>query len=381
MTNPCNLSTIKIICFVSTKQSKNRNHEVSHMKKFISIILALCVLLSCAAIFGGCNSKTSNDWPVTIGDVTIDKEPENIVVLNDVFADIISYIGYDVKMVGRSEECDQEFLHVVPTMGKAGAPDTAAIAAAKTDLVIADNTLSAEAKSSIESGGAKVVTFDVPTTSDALKELYTDLGTVLGGKATGKEKGEKGYEDLLEMLSTMNTATSNVVQTVAYIYLDENNQLCTFVKGTLEYQFFNYNGNSNVFSNQTAPAINLEELKLGSPNYIFYDTENTLAALKADQSLTGVNALEKNHTCLIPKRSFFRFGKSAEQAIFDMLNYIDKSSKGTPDSATRDYSVPATTPETAAAAPAVTEAPAANSAAPAASSQNDSGEINYTVEG
>ena len=355
------------------------------MKKFLCIVLSLCMLLSCAAVFSGCNNKTSENWPVTIGDVTIDKEPENIVVLNDVFADVISYIGYDIKMAGRSEECDQEFLHVVPTMGKGAAPDTAAIAAAKADLVIADSTLSADSRSAIESGGAKVVTFDVPTTSEALKNLYTDLGTVLGGKTAGKEKGEKGYEELLEMLSTMNTATSNVVQTVAYIYLDENNQLCTFVKGTLEYQFFNYNGNSNVFANQTAPPINLDELKLGSPNFIFYDNENVLAALNADQSLAHVHALSEGHTYQIPKKSFFRFGKSAEQAIFDMLNYIDKTTKGTPDSATRDYSVPATTAETAAAAApaaAATEAPAANSEAPAAaSSQDDSGEINYTVEG
>ena len=350
------------------------------MKRILSIVLTLCMLLSCAAIFGGCNSKTSNDWPVTIGDVTIDKEPQNIVVLNDVFADIISYIGYDVKMVGRSEECDQEFLHVVPVMGKGAAPDTAAIAAAKTDLVIADTTLGADVKSAIESNGAKVVTLDVPATSEALRNLYSDLGTVLGGKTTGKEKGEKGYEELLNMLSTMNTATSNVVQTVAYIYLDETGKPCTFVKGTLEYQFFNYNGNSNVFSNQTAPPINLDELKLGSPNFIFYDNENVLTTLMTDPSLANVNALAEGHTYQIPKKAFFRFGKSAEQAIFDMLNYIDKTTKGTPDSATRDYSVPATTAETTAAAPVATEAPAAH-AAPASSSQDDSGEINYTVEG
>ena len=125
------------------------------MKRILSIVLSLCLILSCAAIFGGCNTKTSNDWPVTIGDVTIDKEPENIVVLNDVFADVISYIGYDIKMAGRSEECDQEFLHVVPVMGKGAAPDTAAIAAAKTDLVIADKTLSADAKSAIEANSAR----------------------------------------------------------------------------------------------------------------------------------------------------------------------------------------------------------------------------------
>ena len=107
-----------------------------------------------------------------------------------------------------------------------------------------------------------------------------------------------------------------------------------------------------------------------------------LAILNADPSLANVHALAEGHTYQIPKKAFFRFGKSAEQAIFDMLNYIDKTTKGTPDSATRDYSVPATIAETAAAAAAATEAPAANNAAPAAaSSQNDSDEINFSVDG
>ena len=355
------------------------------MKKFLSIALSLCILLSCAVIFAGCSSDSSKDWPVTVGDVTIEQEPQNIVVLNDVFADIISYIGYDVKMVGRSEECDQEFLHVVPTVGTAAAPDTAAIAAAETDLVIADDTLGADAKSTLEEGGAKVVTYKTPTTSDELKELYIDLGTVLGGKTTGSEKGETGYDGLIEMLGTMNTATSNVVQTVAYLYLDENDQLCTFVKNTLEYQFFNYNGNTNVFSNQETPVVNTEELRIGSPNYIFYDDEKVLTVLAADENLANVNALVDEHTCQIPKKSFFRYGKSAEQAIFDILNYIDKSSKSTADEATPDYSVPATTAETTAApaattAEAATTAPADNAASSAASDQGDSDVINYSVE-
>ena len=355
------------------------------MKRIISIALSLCVLLSCAVIFTGCSSDNSKDWPVTIGDVTIEKEPENIVVLNDVFADIISYIGYDIKMVGRAEECDQEFLHVVPTVCKAAAPDTAAITSAGTDLVIADNTLSPDAKSAIESGGAKVVTFEIPMTSDELKQLYVDLGTVLGGKATGSDKGEKGYDDLIEMLETMNTATSNVVQTVAYLYLDENNQICTFVKNTLEYQFFNYNGNSNVFANQETPVVNHDELRIGSPNYIFYDNENVLTALAADEKLANVNALVNNHTCQIPKRAFYRYGKSAEKAIFEMLNYIEKTSKATPDEATPDYagvsSKPAATAAPAEKSPA-TEAPAGSSSSSSSSdaNQSDSDEINFSVE-
>ena len=336
------------------------------------------MLLSCAIFFSGCTAvENSKDWPVTVGGAAIEKEPQNIVILNDCFADVISYIGYDIKMVGRSDECDQEFLHVVPSVGKAAAPDVNAITAAETDLVIADDTLSADAKASIEAGGAKVATFEVPTTEDALKQLYIDLGTALGGKETGSAKGENGYTELLDMLSTMNTATSNIVCTVAYLYLDSSGQLCTFVKDTLEYKFFNYNGNTNIFANQTEPVVNLEELRIGSPNFIFYDSEEVLNVLKSDEQFAHLHALQHNGTLLIPRKAFNRYGTSAEQAIFNILSFIEKDSKGTPDEATPDT---ATAP---AAQPAATKAPAAaeaDSTDTAQSTAEDDEIITFSVQ-
>ena len=329
-----------------------------------------------AIFFSGCTAaENSKDWPVTVGGATIDKEPQNIVVLNDCFADIISYIGYDIKMVGRSDECDQEFLHVVPSVGKAATPDINAITTPETDLVIADGTLSADAKASIEEGGAKVVTLEVPTTEDALKQLYVDLGTALGGKETGSAKGEDGYTELLDMLSTMNTATSNIVCTVAYLYLDGSGQLCTFVKDTLEYKFFNYNGNTNIVDNQTEPVVNPDELHIGSPNYIFYDSEEVLALLKSDERYANIHALQHNGTLLIPRKAFNRYGTSAEQAIFDILSFIEKDSKGTPDEATPDAAA------APAAQPAATEAPAASvPQADAADTAQDEEVISYSVQ-
>ena len=346
------------------------------MKRTLSIVLALCMLLSCAIFFTGCSSTAGgNNWPVTVGGATIDKEPQNIVVLNDCFADIISYIGYDIRMVGRSDECDQEFLHVVPSVGKAASPDVNAIAAAQTDLVIADSALSADAKASIEAGGAKVVILDVPTTEETLKETYINLGTALGGKETGLAKGENGYDELLDMLGTMNTATSNIVCTVAYLYLNESGQLCTFVKDTLEYKFFNYNGNTNIFSNQTEPAVNPEELRIGSPNYIFYDSEDVLAVLRADEQYAHLHALQHNGTLMISRKAFNRCGTSAEEAIYAILSFIEKDTKGTPDEATPDDAAQP------AVQPAATQAPAAS--APEADSADtipDEEVISYSAQ-
>lgn len=332
------------------------------------------MLLSCAIFFTGCGGvDTSGNWPVTVGGATIDKEPQNIVVLNDCFADIISYIGYDIKMVGRSEECDQDFLYIVPSVGSAASPNVSAITAAETDLVIADNSLSADAKAAIEESGAKVVILDVPTTEEALKQTYIDLGAALGGCVDGNKKGEDGYTGLLDMLSSMNTATSNIVCTVAYLYLDDSGQLCTFVKDTLEYKFFNYNGNTNIFANQTEPVVNTEELRIGSPNYIIYDSEAVLDYLNADAQYAHIHALVNNGTLMIGKKAFNRYGTSAEQAIYAILSFIEKDRKGTPDEATPDAAAAAA----ATAAPEATQAPAAENGDAAA---QDDEIISYSVQ-
>ena len=326
------------------------------MKRTLSILLALCLLLSCAAVFSGCSGKgKNNEFPVTVADVTIDKEPTAIVVLSDKLADIISYIGYDIKMVGRSEECDQEFLKIVPVVGKADAPDVNTITSAGADLVIADDTTPADVKQNIEVAGVKVLTLKPATTKEELEALYTDLGTALGGKTTGAEKGKKEFDTLFETLETLNTASTGVVKTAAYIYLNEAGQLCTFPAGSLEQTFFNYSGTSNVFVAQTEPVIEPEYLRIESPTYLFVDSTDVLQIMQADPNLASVNALVNGHTLVIPKINFERHGTSVEQAIFDILSYIEKVSKATPDEATAAATEKATEAATEAATEETTE--------------------------
>ncbi len=343
------------------------------MKRIVSLLLTLCLLLSCAAIFAGCKpDQSSKDFPVTFGDVVIEQEPKAVVVLSDKLADIISYIGYDVKLVGRSEECTQEFLQIVPSVGKAAAPDTAAIGAAGADLVVADNTLPEDVKQNLTAAGIKVVTMAPAENELQLGELYSNIGTVLGGNETGKAKGEKGYATLFETLDTLNTATPKVVITSAYLYLDQNGQLCTFVKDSLEQKFYGYNGASNVLADQTEPVANLEALRIESPSFIFCDSIDALNILQNIPELRNIKALTEGHTLVIPKINFERHGTSVEQAVFDMLSYIEKVTKATPDEATpAEATVAPTQPATVSAQPASEAAVSATEATEAEDYEED----------
>ena len=60
------------------------------MKKLISIFL--CAVIVCGCILLASCDKDDN-YPVTIDGITVDKEPENIVILDKNIADIISSIS------------------------------------------------------------------------------------------------------------------------------------------------------------------------------------------------------------------------------------------------------------------------------------------------
>ena len=92
------------------------------MKKIVSVFLASALAVSACAGLAGCSGDNKN-YPVSVADITIETEPKDIVVLSDETADIISYLGYAKKMVGRSDEVTQNFLSVAPSVGSAANPD------------------------------------------------------------------------------------------------------------------------------------------------------------------------------------------------------------------------------------------------------------------
>lgn len=316
------------------------------MKKALSILLALLVLSSCAVLFSACSSS-SKDYPVTIGDVTVKSEPKNIVVLNDNLADIISYIGYDVKMVGKAITCDQEFLKVVPAVGSPDNPSIDTITGYETDLVIADNTLGESSRKKLEEAGITVVAFDSAKTFEELETLYSNLGAVLGGNVTGREKGEKAYKDLVSTLSSFKKAVSGVVKTFAYLYLDENGELCTFTKDSMEDTILSYTGALNVFSNQDLPKVDHAELKMGTPTYIFYADEETLSYLEDDEALSSLAALSGNRAFMIPLKDFKRQGTTMQDTVFNISNIMfvqSETEAATPDEVTPSETLGELTP-------------------------------------
>ncbi len=306
-------------------------------KKVISILL--CILMIAVTTFSLCSCKgeNSDEYPVTVAGVTIDKEPLNIVVLSDCMADIVSYMGYDIKMVGKSIEADQEFLSVVPLVGTASDPNVDAIISAQTNLVISDGSLSDSAKQALSEAEISVLSFSRANSFEELKALYVNLGTALGGNVTGKKQGSDSYDALLKSIDDFKGAVSkDIVKTACYLYLNKNGELCTLTKGSIEHELFSYCGAVNVFSNQETPVVDLDQLKISTPSFIFYDNEAVLEYLNNDPELSTMGALSNGKTYQVKKTDFDRQGTTYEELIYRMIEFMFITSEATADEATPD---------------------------------------------
>lgn len=296
-------------------------------------LLLICAIVLASFGFGGC-SQGSNDYPVTVGNITFDKEPENIVVLSDNLADIISCIGYDVKMVGKSDVVTQKELDIVPSVGSESTPDTAKIISQETDLVLCDEALDENTAAALEDSGVKVVKMVSAETKEELSTLYKSLGTILGGETTGKNKGIEAYNNLVASMENTKSkySSGSILNTVCYLY-SENGKLKIAGKNTFADFLLGYTGAVNVAVDSDTDEVDASNLKISNPTYIFYSDSSVLDMLKANDTLKNLTALKENKVKEISHSDMSRHGLTALSNLETMVNFMYSDEKSDTSSA------------------------------------------------
>lgn len=292
-------------------------------KKSISILLSIIMIATMGICLCACDGSDADNFPVNINGITINEEPENIVVLSSEQADIISYIGYDVKMVGKSSECDHEYFKRVPSVGFEANPDIDAIIALETDLVITANPLPKDAQKKLSDNNITVVNVSVANKFSDAKNLYQNLGMILGGNTTGKEKGLKAYNELFDMLKEFEVSVpKDIITTACYLYIGDNGKLCTFTKDSIEFNTFSYCGAKNSLATQQTPEVDIEKFKFTTPSYIFYDNEAVLNMLNSNPDLASLSAIKNNNLMQISKYDFRYLGITFYDTVYDMMDFM-----------------------------------------------------------
>lgn len=291
--------------------------------KIISLALVLLLALSSAFMFSGCGD---GEYPVEVANIKIDSEPKSIVVLDASTADVIECIGYEVKMVGRSDEVNQKSLSAAPSVGSAQSPDINKIIDTGADLVFVNDSLSEESKAKLDENKISVVNIAVASSQKQLETTYTTVGRILGGNTAGAAKGKEAYSKLISQMEDVKkkvTAVDNnaALNTVCYMY-SVNGKLRLTTSGTYGDMLLGYTGCVNVAVNIDENKVEVNTLKVANPNYLFYSDEQTLQAIKDDSVLSGLSAIKDGKTLMISSDEMNRQGLTAVNTLNKMVGFI-----------------------------------------------------------
>lgn len=290
------------------------------IRKVLSILLAGVILLSTAAALTSCGEDP--EFPVKIGNITINKEPKNIVILDKNLSDIISAIGYDVKMVGRSDEVNQKALKVVPSMGTAQDPSVEKIKKEKAEIVFANDSLNKNDIAELKKAGIIVAQFHDANTIKQLKSLYIKIGRMLGGNTEGKQAALKAYKEIKSTLEAVKTAArrDKTVSTLAYLYTD-NGVLKSIIDGSWASTLLDYTGSVNVFKTTDSDVVDIDKLLLANPDHIFVADTSVKKYMKNSDVLGKLKALDEN-TFVIPQDELTLQGFTCLDVLEEMISKI-----------------------------------------------------------
>lgn len=278
-------------------------------KKALSLLCIAALLIPLA----GCSSDENENFPATVGHTRFENAVNSAVVLSDNAADIILQLSYDSRLVGKSDECTQESLSSIESVGSKDNPSVDKITAKNPDVVIADSTLSDSVVSSLKENNINVLIFAEPTTRDELSTMYQKLDTLFEGMKTGAENGTAEFNNVYDALDKNAKALPDIPKpkTVCYLF---DYQGKTVTGDMLSNVIFASSGATNIASSLSGGQIDVNEIKKQNPQYIFCDTGmKDLLAKNAD--FKNLIAVKNKRIVEIPSSSFSRFGPSMLEAV------------------------------------------------------------------
>lgn len=322
--------------------------------KWIRCVLAvvLCALLAvstaaCSQPLNVESGAPSNEYPVTVSELTIETKPQRVAVLSGSLADVILAIGYETSLVLGSEDCTQPELQVLQ---KAAANDTAAIIAADPDLVLAE-TMDDATRAALEEAQIPVLILERAKNREDFERLYSEVGTALNGSTTGYNAGIKSAQKIFSSLDDLARLApdSTTVVTACYISDLAGSAVTGEQLGSV---MMSYMGLTNIFKGREGGTFAMEDLQLSDPTMIFC-TEEVREQLLSDVQYAELTAVATGRIYAIDPHYMEWQGRTVYNASIEMMGLAyPELTESSEASVTMEISTP--TPE-----PTVTPEPTA----------------------
>lgn len=291
------------------------------LKKITAAILTVCLT---AAAFAGCGPKNdissgagTQDFPVTIGSVTLKAPPTGVAVLSPNLADVILSMDYEIQLKAKSADCTQSDLAVLPNVT---ADDAAKIKSLGADLVLTDNFLTENELNEMKQAGVTVLKIDRATSREDLDRLYSQVGAALKGAKTGYERGVKVSQSIFLTIDDISRIipSSNIPTTVAYLF-DANGGVVT--GDTLEGKLIESAGLVNAASDGTGNKMDIESLLRADPKYIFCPT-GLKAQLAQSEQYKKLTAVKEGRVYEMDPSEMLLQGRGMVEAVSTMAGTV-----------------------------------------------------------
>ena len=235
---------------------------------FLSAILAAGMLMACGPKNDISSGAGEKDFPVKIGEVTINQEPSGVAVLSPNLADVILTMDYEVSLKAKRADCTQSDLAVLPNVTMDEAQKIKDLGA---NLVLTDTKPPEAQMEAFNKAGITVLTIAKATGREDLDRLYSQVGSALKGAKTGYEHSKKASQSIFLTIDDISRIIpkSNKPITVAYLY-DTDGGVVT--GDTLQGKLIEAAGLINAASDGTGNKMPVNELLIANPQYIFCPT-------------------------------------------------------------------------------------------------------------
>ena len=289
---------------------------MNNIKRLMAAAIAGVLIISAAA----CSDSSANEYPVKIAGHTFDAKPESVVCLSDSVADILIACGYADAIIAKTDECDQEELDNIPSVGARDSISVQKIASVSPDVVFTDRTVPEE---ELNEDDYNVLNMIKAHDSKELSILYESISAVMGGNETGRENGEKKASSLLQSFDAMERTIpdrdENEAQITACYLYDVDGTAAT--DDAMCGQLFNYAKVLNVCAASETSLNTSEAIKLSNPNYIFCDV-GVKKQIMSDERYKNLDAVKNKKVYEIDAKTFDRQGDSMTEVLSFIIQTI-----------------------------------------------------------
>ena len=297
------------------------------MKKILSLLLVLAMLLSLAACGQSGNAETTaptttvpetavsvSHYPITVTDqagreVTIEKEPQRLVSGYYISTSLLIALDLDDKLVGIEAKADKRAIYKLsapelielPNVGTAKEFDLEGCAALEPDLVI----LPIKLKSAVEA--LEGLGIDVLLVNPENQELLTEMIHLIAS-ATNTEENAQALLDFTATQESFLTTTLADVEAPSVYLAGNSSMLSTAGNAMYQSDMIRLSGGVNV-ANEIEDTywveIDYEQLLTWDPDYIILasDAEYTVEDVLADPNLVDCAAVVNGNVYQLPSKA------------------------------------------------------------------------------